>query len=77
MLGYCEILAEWLNEVKAARVYVPESPFLHNNLIASNRLHVVADVRPAASVNGTPAGLWARRLTRRAILRMTPVVKPA
>jgi integrator complex subunit 9 len=37
-LAYANILAEWLTKSKSNRVYVPEEPFVHNQLIRLGRL---------------------------------------
>lgn len=37
-LAYSNILAEWLTKTKSNKVYIPEEPFNHNNLIKCNRL---------------------------------------
>lgn len=37
-LAYSNILAEWLTKTKSMKVYVPEEPFSHNQLIRFGRL---------------------------------------
>lgn len=37
-LAYSNILAEWLTDNKQSRVYLPEEPFLHSNMVRSGRL---------------------------------------
>jgi len=59
VLGYCEIMAEWLHQARLARVYQPESPFIHNDLIASGRLHVVTDVHALATSYKEPCTVMA------------------
>lgn len=53
VIGYLEILAEWVHTSRRDRVYIPESPFLHNDMIASNRLHIVPEVWALSSHNYT------------------------
>lgn len=51
VLGYCEILSEWLRPRPATQPrdagihthFQPESPFIHEKLEQSGRLHVVSD----------------------------------
>lgn len=52
VLGYCEILSEWLRPRPTAHArdagihthFQPESPFIHEKLEQSGRLHIVSDV---------------------------------
>jgi integrator complex subunit 9 len=37
-LAYSNIFAEWLSHGKQSKVYVPEEPFPHANLVRENRL---------------------------------------
>ncbi|ESO02666.1 hypothetical protein HELRODRAFT_188798 [Helobdella robusta] len=43
-LAYANIYAEWLSKSKQSKVYQPESPFSHAELIRSNRLHTYASL---------------------------------
>lgn len=46
-LGYSNIFAEWLSQVKQSKVYLPEEPFPHAYLVKTGRLkhfkHIYAD----------------------------------
>lgn len=37
-LAYSNILAEWLSSTKQNKVYIPDEPFPHANLVKNNRL---------------------------------------
>ena len=38
LLAYSDIIAEWLNKAKQEKVYLPEPPFYHNELVKSGRI---------------------------------------
>jgi integrator complex subunit 9 len=38
LLAYSDIISEWLNKAKQEKVYLPEPPFYHNELIKNGRI---------------------------------------
>ena len=42
-LAYANIIAEWLYKSKQEKAYIPEAPFLHEDMIASKRLFYFPD----------------------------------
>ena len=79
VLGYCEILSEWLrprpppasdSNVGIHRHFQPESPFIHEKLEQSARLHIVADVHALHACYFEPCVVMAGHPS----LRMGPCV---
>jgi hypothetical protein len=64
-LAYSNIMAEWLSDGKHNRVYLPEEPFLHGNLIRSGRLKSFQHLHVRSEIQLT------RCLLRLLLLRMT------